>query len=152
MRELNFGSIDAPADWVVNASVNVVGPAIDLSADLHVGKSQPMHPNINVTVSTLARTDITAEQLRTDQRKTLSGELPGFKVADEGSLDGPDGPVPYLAYTFDLNGLLVRQVQVLHVAGNKVHYVTATAPEAMFKRMGDELTGVLASYRPGSAA
>jgi hypothetical protein len=61
------------------------------------------------------------------------------------------GELPYIAYTFDIgSGLIARQVQAIHIVGERAHFVTATAPDVSFKKHWEGLKRVLLSYDPGA--
>ena len=146
--QLDFGQATLPQDWVVNASINLVAPAETEGPALFPGRSQGLHPNVNLTVSELADPELSVEALRARQCDKLRGDLQGFKVVGEGKLTLSGGnSVPYLSYSFKPSReLVVRQAQIICKHGTRVAYLTATAPEHSFDRHWEALSKVMASY------
>src|SRR5262245_22062176 len=125
MADLDFGQVHLPPGWFVSASITLLGPPEETPAGLHKGKSTPIHPNVNLTISPVADPNATADELRQVQRTNLGQELPGFKIVEEKAIDSPGGVrIPALTYTFQTpSGLSVQQVQVVYLEAGYAHFV-----------------------------
>lgn len=151
MVDLGFGKVNLPEGWVVNASINLVGPA---DTELPGGRQakQPMYPNVNLTVAEHENDDSAAstEAMRDEHLTKLESQLPKFRLIEKGELQRDDGvALPSLTYTFAPQPrLVVKQVQTLERRHKRVYYLTATAPAATFDRNWESLKRVMCSYQP----
>src|SRR5690349_12404898 len=89
-RTLLFGSAHLPAGWVVNASVNLVGPAdTSLPGGRHAARA--VYPNVNVTVAEHENPEASAGAVAAQRAAQLQQSLPRFRLIEEGQLPRAGG-------------------------------------------------------------
>jgi len=150
--DIGFGQAALPPAWVMNASINWVGPADpEVCLPRRPGQAATsLYPSVNVTISEHSNPQITLAELQQGQSAKLAAQLPKYRWVQDGTLARRDGlSLPFMMYDFALpTGTLLRQAQAIALQGNVVVFVTGTAPAQTFAGHWPALMTVMQSYVP----
>jgi hypothetical protein len=130
-------SFSYPASW--NPSEPVTGFVAVLISAPPAARQDGFLPNINVVLEPLRREPTTDEYFLAS-KQILGATFAGFELVDEGrtSIDGQ--PARWVDYTWDAQGMALRQRQAYQVRDDTGYVITLSAsPSAFEEHLGSQL-------------